>query len=83
MTRHHQGGIEMAAYAVRHTSTAAVRQTAVGMVDEQNQEVEFRELMTNSVWYVLLNRCGLDAQEYLDAEDFRHQERSSKVQFQR
>lgn len=39
MTRHHQGGIEMAAYAVRHTSTAAVRQTAVGMVDEQNQEI--------------------------------------------
>ena len=39
---------------------------------EQNQEVEFRELMTNSVWYVLLNRCGLDVQEYLDAEDFRH-----------
>ncbi len=28
--------------------------------------------MTNSVWYVLLNRCGLDAQEYLDVEDFRH-----------
>ena len=23
-------------------------------LDEQNQEVEFRELMTNSVWYVLL-----------------------------
>ena len=41
-------------------------------LDEQNQEVEFRELMTNSVWYVLLKRCGLDVQEYLDAEDFRH-----------
>lgn len=41
-------------------------------LDEQNQEVEFRELMTNSVWCVLLNRCGLDVQEYLDAEDFRH-----------
>ena len=41
-------------------------------LDKQNQEVEFRELMTNSVWYVLLNRCGLDVQEYLDAEDFRH-----------
>ena len=27
---------------------------------------EFRELMTNSVWYVLLNRCGLDVQEYLE-----------------
>lgn len=41
-------------------------------LDEQNQEVEFRELMTNSVWYVLLKRCELDVQEYLDAEDFRH-----------
>ena len=41
-------------------------------LDEQNQEVEFRELMTNSVWSVLLNRCGLDVQEYLDAEDFGH-----------
>lgn len=41
-------------------------------LDEQNQEVEFRELMTNSVWCVLLNRCGLDVQEYLDVEDFRH-----------
>ena len=46
--------------------------TFLDELDEQNQEVEFRELMTNSVWYVLLNRCGLDAQEYLDAEDFRH-----------
>ena len=41
-------------------------------LDEQNQEVEFRELMTNSVWYLLMNRCGLDVQEYQDAEDFRH-----------
>ena len=41
-------------------------------LDEQNQKVEFRELMTNSVWYMLLNRCGLDVQEYLEAEDFRH-----------
>ena len=32
-------------------------------LDEQNQEVEFRELMTNSIWYVLpCNRCGLDVQ---------------------
>ena len=46
--------------------------TLLEELDEQNQEVEFRELMTNSVWYVLLNRCGLDVQEYLDAEDFRH-----------
>lgn len=39
MTRHHQGGIEMAAYAVRHTTTTAVHQTAVAMIDEQSQEV--------------------------------------------
>jgi uncharacterized protein (DUF305 family) len=39
MTRHHQGGIDMAAYAVTHTSTAAVHQTAVGMIDEQSQEL--------------------------------------------
>jgi len=39
MTRHHQGGIDMAAYAVRHTTTNAVHQTAVEMVDEQSQEL--------------------------------------------
>ena len=41
-------------------------------LDVQNQKVEFRELMINSTWYLLLNRCGLDVQEYLDAEDFRY-----------
>jgi uncharacterized protein (DUF305 family) len=41
MTRHRQGGIDMAAYAVRHTATTAVRQTAVAMVDEQSQELIF------------------------------------------
>ena len=41
-------------------------------LDVQNQRVEFRELMINSTWYLLLNRCGLDVQEYLDAEDFRY-----------
>jgi uncharacterized protein (DUF305 family) len=39
MTRHHQGGIGMAAFAVAHTSTAAVHQTALGMIDEQSQEL--------------------------------------------
>ncbi|MDT5210024.1 MAG: hypothetical protein QOF67_2439 [Mycobacterium sp.] len=40
MTRHHQGGIDMAAYAVRHSTTDAVRRTAVVMVDEQSQEIQ-------------------------------------------
>jgi uncharacterized protein (DUF305 family) len=41
MTRHHQGGIDMAAYAVGHTTTPAVHQTAVAMIDEQSQEIIF------------------------------------------
>lgn len=39
MTRHHQGGIDMAAYAVRHSTTTVVHQTAVAMIDEQTQEL--------------------------------------------
>ena len=41
MARHHPGGVDMAAYAVRHTTTGAVRQTAVAMVDEQSRELVF------------------------------------------
>jgi uncharacterized protein (DUF305 family) len=41
MTRHHQGGIEMAAYVVRHSPTDVVHQTAVAMIDEQSQELMF------------------------------------------
>lgn len=40
MTRHHQGGIEMAAYAAGHTALDAVRQTALGMVDQQTRELQ-------------------------------------------
>ena len=39
MIRHHQGGIDMAAYAVQRTTTNAVHQTAVAMTDEQSQEI--------------------------------------------
>lgn len=41
-------------------------------LDEQNLELEFTEMMTDSVWYVLLKRCGLDAKEYLEPDDFRY-----------
>lgn len=41
-------------------------------LDEQNQEVEFRDLMTDSVWYVLLKRCGMDTEAYLSADSLRH-----------
>lgn len=40
-------------------------------VDDLNTEVYFRGLLKNSVAYMLLTRCGYDAAEYLDAEDFR------------
>jgi N12 class adenine-specific DNA methylase len=39
--------------------------------DELNLEVCFRELMTNSLHYTLMQRCGLDAREYFDEMDFR------------
>jgi uncharacterized protein (DUF305 family) len=45
MTRHHQGGIEMAAYAAAHTKTDAVHQTALQMVNEQTQEIQLMTIL--------------------------------------
>lgn len=41
-------------------------------LDELNVEVEYRTALQNSVAYMLLTRCGIDAGVYLDFEDFRH-----------
>ena len=41
-------------------------------LDDQNVEVEYRELLQNSVAYMLMVRCGIDTEQYFDAEDFRH-----------
>ena len=49
-----------------------VQGTFLEELDEQNQEVEFRDLMTDSVWYVLLKRCGMDTEEYLSVDSLRH-----------
>lgn len=40
MIRHHQGGIDMAGHAVRHSATDVVRRAAALMVDEQTQEIQ-------------------------------------------
>ncbi|NCB93610.1 MAG: DNA methylase [Clostridia bacterium] len=40
-------------------------------LDEQNLKLELQELLTNSVQYTLMKRCGLDTSTYLEAEDFR------------
>jgi len=39
-------------------------------LDGLNLEVRFRNLLTASVQYTLLTRCGLNAADYLDDEDF-------------
>ena len=45
MTRHHQGGITMAAYAFQHCTNDAVRRAASVMVDEQTQEIQVMTTM--------------------------------------
>ena len=39
-------------------------------LDDFNIEVMYRELAVNSVAYMLMTRCGIDAAEYFDREDF-------------
>ena len=39
-------------------------------LDDYNIEVMYRELATNSVAYMLMTRCGIDAAEHFDREDF-------------
>ena len=39
-------------------------------LDPDTIRVNFRNLMMNSAFYTLCKRCGLDAMEYLDEEDF-------------
>ena len=39
-------------------------------LDELNVEVIYRNALQSSVAYMLLTRCGLNADEYLDREDF-------------
>ncbi len=39
-------------------------------LDDLNLEVRFRNLLTASVQYTLLTRCGLDPMDYLEREDF-------------
>lgn len=56
MIRHHQGGIDMAAHAVRETPTDAVRRIAATMLDEQTQETQ--------VMTVLLEQRGHAALPY-------------------
>lgn len=39
MTRHHEGGIELASYASRHARLGVVRSLAASMMKDQTQEI--------------------------------------------
>lgn len=41
-------------------------------LDEYNVEVEVRTLLSNSITYMLMVRCGIDTEDYLETEDFRN-----------
>jgi len=41
-------------------------------LDEFNVEVEYREVVQNSVAYMLLTRCGIDADRYFSRADFQY-----------
>ena len=41
-------------------------------LDELNIEVEYRTALQNSVAYMLLTRCGIDPEDYLEPLDFRY-----------
>ena len=40
-------------------------------LDDLNIEVEYRQVLQNSIGYMLLVRCGIDPSEYFDDDDFR------------
>ena len=39
-------------------------------LDPDTIRVSFRSLLMNSIFYTMCKRCGLDAMEYLEEEDF-------------
>ena len=43
----------------------------LGDIDDDNTAVWFRNMVTNGVAYMLLERCGCDASQYMDVYDFR------------
>lgn len=47
-----------------------VADTFLEELDEDNIRVRFRELMTNSIFYMLSRRCGQEPMDVLDDDDF-------------
>ena len=45
MIRHHQGGVDMAAYAAREAHDSTVKEAALGMVKDQTEEIQLMMVM--------------------------------------
>ena len=41
-------------------------------LDDLNLELYFKNIMKNSISYMVLKRCGIDPKEYFDVDDFRN-----------
>jgi len=52
--------------------TSIVKNSYLEELDELNLELYFKNMMKNSISYMVLKRCGIDPKEYFDIEDFRN-----------
>lgn len=52
--------------------TSIVKDSYLEELDELNLELYFKNMMKNSISYMVLKRCGIDPKEYFDVEDFRN-----------
>ena len=52
--------------------TSIVNNSYLEELDELNLELYFKNMMKNSISYMVLKRCGIDPKEYFDVEDFRN-----------
>lgn len=54
-----------------HDLTYDLEDSFLEELDELNIDVSFKNTVTVSVQYMVLTRCGIDARQYLEDEDFR------------
>ena len=52
--------------------TSIVNNSYLEELDELNLELYFKNMIKNSISYMVLKRCGIDPKEYFDVEDFRN-----------
>ena len=52
--------------------TSIVNNSYLEELDELNLELYFKNMMKNSISYMVLKRCGIDPKEYFEVEDFRN-----------